>query len=308
MALTKFPNGVSSFGIPIVGAGVSIPSSTGSYFFVDSNTGSDGNSGADKDHALATLAAAILKTTASKGDVIILMPGHAETVSTTITPLAGNMIVGMGVGRNRPVFTASTGAIDTFTLSASNVRLQNFVIAGAASGCTALVEISGADAQLVGMELQGAAAPTTLITISNATALRPLFQDCVVRLAAGSAIVIAPEVTGTCAQDMLIQNMIIHGSSVRDLDTSIIYSVKKNCTGLIINGLICVGVVADAVCFDFNSSTGVVDGIIVNCDLGWDAGGTFSGLADAGGMIFSRVYGSDGPGAKGTAWPATTAS
>jgi hypothetical protein len=307
MALTKFPNGLSSFGVPVMGGSL-IPPTTGKYVFVDSNTGSNGNSGLDKDHAVATLAYAITLTTASKGDVIILMPGHAETVSTTITPKAGNTIVGLGVGRNRAVFTASTGSIDTFTLSASNVRLQNFVIAGAASGVTALVEISGTDAQLVGMEIQGAAAPVTLITISNATALRPVFKDCVVRAAAGTATIISPEVTGTCAEDMLIENLTVHGSSVRDIDTSIIKSVKKNCTGMIVNGVVAVGIVADQQCFDFNSSTGVVDGMIANCELGWDAGGTIANLCDVGGMVCSGVRGTDDPGAAGIDWPSATSN
>src|SRR3990167_5055052 len=151
MAITSFPNGISSFGVPVLGGGSGIPSTTGTYFFVDSSTGSNSNSGLDKTHAFADLATGVAATTASKGDVVIMMPGHAETVTTTITPKAGSFIIGLGSGRNRPVLTAGTGAIDTFTLSANNVWLENFVIVGAASGVTALVEISGSDAHLNAM-------------------------------------------------------------------------------------------------------------------------------------------------------------
>jgi hypothetical protein len=308
MSVTNFPGGLTSFGVPLIGSGFAIPATTGKYFFVDSNTGSNSNSGLDKDHPVATLAYAITLTTAAKSDVIVCMPGHAETISTTVTPVAGNVIVGLGFGRNRPVFTASTGAIDTFTISAANVTLQNIVIVGAASGCTALVECSAADLRLIAVELQGAAAPTTLVTFSNAAAVRPVFENCIIRAANGTAIVISPEVTGTCCEDMRITNMYVHGSSVRDIDTSIITSVKKNCTGLIVNGVFAVGIVGDQQCFDFNSSTGAVDGLITNCSLGWDANGTFANLNDAGGMLFVQVYGTDIVSAKGTAWPATTAS
>lgn len=311
MSVTNFPNGVTSFGVPLLGSGSSVPATTGKYFFVDSSTGSDGNSGTDKDHPFATLAKAITNCTASKGDVIVLMPGHAETVATTITPVAGSTIIGLGFGRNRPVFTASTGTIDTFTLSAANVTLQNFVIVGAASGVTALVEVSGADASFLGMEFQGAAAPTTLITFSNATAMRPMFENCVVRAAAGTAIVIAPEVTGTCCQDMRITNMVVHGSSVRDIDTGVIVSAKKNCTGLIINGLYAVGFVGGdnvAGAFDFNSSTGAVDGLIANTHIGFDAAITVGEASDLGGMLTSQFFVNDIVTATGAKFPATTAS
>jgi hypothetical protein len=249
--------------------------------------------------------------TASKGDVVIMMPGHAETVSTTITPAAGSIILGLGFGRNRPVLTASTGAIDTFTLSAANVTLQNFVIVGAASGVTALVEVSGADAHFLGMEFQGAAAPTTLITFSNATAVRPVFENCVVRAAAGTAVIIAAEVTGACCQDMRINNMYVQGSSVRDIDTAIIQSSKKNCTGLMINGLYACGLVGGdnpSGVLDFNSTTGALDGLVTNVHAAFDAQVTFTEAFDQGAMAFSNVFATDVIGTKGTAWPATTAS
>src|SRR3990167_8816329 len=279
MTITAFPTGVSSFGVPVIGAGGGIPSTTGTYIFVSSTAGSDSNTGLDKNHPVATLAQGVTLSTASVGDIIILMPGHAETVSTTVTPKAGTSIVGLGYGRNRPVFTASTGAIDTFTISANNVMLQNFVIVGAASGVTALIEISGTYPRFIGMEIQGAAAPTTLVTFSNAGATRPVLENCIVRAAAGTAVIIAAEVTGACCQDMRITNMYIHGSSVRDIDTAVIQSSKANCTGLIVNGLYVVGGVGGdnpAGGFDFNSSTLAVDGMLTGGRFGFDAAVTFT--------------------------------
>lgn len=310
MTITAFPNGISSFGVPVLGAGGGIPSTTGTYIFVSSTTGSDSNTGLDDNRAVATLAQAVTLSTASVGDVIIVMPGHAETVSTTITPKAGTTIVGLGNGRNRPVFTASTGAIDTFTISAANITLSNIVIIGAASGVTALVECSAADLRLSGVELQGAAAPTTLVTFSNAGATRPVIENCIIRAAAGTAVVIAAEVTGACCQDMRITNTYIHGSSVRDIDTAIIQSSKANCTGLVVNGLYCVGMVGgdNATAFDFNSSTGLVDGMLVNVHVGFDAAGTVGDVIDAGGMLTSQCFFTDVVTATGARFPATTAS
>lgn len=307
MAVTNFPNGVTSFGVPIIGGGAHVPSTTGKYFFVDSNNGSNGNSGLDKDHAVATLAYAISLTTANKSDVIVLMPGHAETVSTTITPLAGSQIVGLGRGRNRAVFTASTGAIDTFTISANNVTLQNFVIVGAASGSTALIEISGTYPTFINMELQGGVTPTTLVTVS-AGADGAVWSGCRFRAAAGTVLGFSIEATAI-APDWLIENCVCHGSAVRDIDTAFIQMSKKSLTGLIVNGLIVVGIVGGQTVFDFNSSTGATaDGLICNVHVAADAAGTPANIMDEGGMNTSQCFFVDGVGVTSARFPATTAS
>lgn len=120
---TNFPNGVTSQGIPLI---PSVPLTTGTYFFVHSGVGSDSNSGRDKQHPLATTQAAINKCTANKGDVILLMPGHAETVTATNINLsvAGISIIGIGNGLLRPTFTYGAAAA-TVTVSAANCKVTN---------------------------------------------------------------------------------------------------------------------------------------------------------------------------------------
>jgi hypothetical protein len=97
---------------------------------VHNGTGSDGNAGRDKDHALATVAAAIGKCTANKGDVILLMPGHAESIiNATAFNLndAGVSIIGLGAGLMRPTFTYATATTATWTVSAANGLIRNCV-------------------------------------------------------------------------------------------------------------------------------------------------------------------------------------
>lgn len=116
---TNFPNGVTSQGIPLVPG---VPLTTGTYLFVHSGVGADTNSGRDKQHPLATTAAAILKCTANKGDVILLMPGHAETLTTASNinlSVAGVQIYGLGTGLLRPTYTYGAAAA-TITVSADN--------------------------------------------------------------------------------------------------------------------------------------------------------------------------------------------
>ena len=77
-ALTNFPNGITSFGIPVFGG--SIPPFTGQYLFVDYVNGSDGNDGSPGT-PMKTLAAAYAKTTSGKNDVIFLV-GDGDTTAT----------------------------------------------------------------------------------------------------------------------------------------------------------------------------------------------------------------------------------
>lgn len=122
---TNFPNGVSSQGVPVI---PSIPLSTGTYFFVSSLVGSDSATGRDKQHPLATVQAAVNKCSAGKGDVILVMPGHAETISAATTlqvTISGVQIVGIGTGLLRPTFTFAVANTATITISAPNVSWTN---------------------------------------------------------------------------------------------------------------------------------------------------------------------------------------
>lgn len=94
---------------------------TGTVLFVCSVTGSDNNAGTDPQAPKATLQAAVNLCTANKGDKIVVMPGHAETVTSTSINLskAGVSVICLGNGLERPTFTYSTAAA-TITVSAAN--------------------------------------------------------------------------------------------------------------------------------------------------------------------------------------------
>lgn len=149
MSLSNYPDGITSMGVPVLGGAV--PVTTGTYYFVSSGSGSDGNSGLDKDNALATIAKAFDKVTANKGDVILLMPGHAETLTAAIDgfDVAGVTVWGLGYGNLRPTLTGN-GTIDVISVTAANITIANIIFAVpstdaqtadinvAAAGCTIL--------------------------------------------------------------------------------------------------------------------------------------------------------------------------
>lgn len=101
---------------------------TGEVFFVHSGSGTNSATrGGTPNTPLATLAYALSLCTAGQGDVIILMPGHQETISSAggITcSVEGVTIIGQGNGTNRPKFTFSTTS-STWAISAANVTVRN---------------------------------------------------------------------------------------------------------------------------------------------------------------------------------------
>lgn len=85
--------------------------------------------GVDPDGKLryfSTIDAAISACTADRGDVILVAPGHTETVTATSIALdvAGVSIIGLGSGSLRPTLTFGAAAA-TITVSAANCSVEN---------------------------------------------------------------------------------------------------------------------------------------------------------------------------------------
>jgi hypothetical protein len=73
-----------------------------------------------------TVATALGKCRADRGDTIVCLPGHVENLATAAawTMVAGVTIIGMGVGDDRATFTWSAAA-STLLMNAANVRILN---------------------------------------------------------------------------------------------------------------------------------------------------------------------------------------
>ena len=128
MPLTNYNFGVSSFGMPVLGSGGHM--TTGDVYFVSSTAtnASDGNLGTAPDKPLATLNGAVTRVTASQGDIVFVMPNHAENVSSSTTQVlskAGIKWIGLGSGTDRPTFTyTATGGL--FQVTGANNYIENF--------------------------------------------------------------------------------------------------------------------------------------------------------------------------------------
>lgn len=143
-----------------------IPASTGKVVYVHSSGPS--YEGFD---VLTTIDAGINQCRASKGDTVVVMPGHAETITSAAAidlDIAGITVVGMGVGNSRPVVTiTSTDDTGSIKLSANNTRLLNIVVVGNDDGLTNAILVTG-DNCVVDVETQDT---SSLIEMGSAVRL-----------------------------------------------------------------------------------------------------------------------------------------
>lgn len=136
MPISNFPNGFKN-GITIRGVPL-VVSHPGRVYWVGNSSvlmdGAKAASNANDGSFLApwsTLTYAIGRTTASRGDVIMIKPGHAETISSSTAlslSKAGVAIVGLGQGSLRPTFTLDTATTATINVTAANVTLKNVIV------------------------------------------------------------------------------------------------------------------------------------------------------------------------------------
>lgn len=178
MALTNFPNGISSFGVPVIGGGPQIPSTTGQYIFVSSLTGSNGNSGLSPSQAVASIAQAQTNSNALNADVIVAMPGHAESITAAAgltLSKSGLYIIGLGTGALRPTLTWSTSTAAQAIVSGANITIDNFALDFTGiDAVVAAMSVTATDFHLfnTGVTTNSATAGCVLGILTAATATR----------------------------------------------------------------------------------------------------------------------------------------
>lgn len=142
MPMSSFPQGFAAGlalrGVPLlqtqtgnvlwVGNGP-VTSGGPSHNPVRRSNGSDGNPGTFQ-KPFATLNYALTQCLQGNGDIIFVLPGHRETISSaSILTLgcADAAIIGLGAGASRPTLTFTTAATANLPLRAANMSLQNLL-------------------------------------------------------------------------------------------------------------------------------------------------------------------------------------
>lgn len=172
MALTNFPDGVSSFGMPMVGSGT-VPIAR-AYKFVCSTFGSNGYDGT-MEAPYGTIDYAIGKCTASRGDTIVVLPGHTETVTAAAgiaLDVAGVNIIGIGEGSIRPTVNFTTAVGASFAVTAANCVVRNILFTGGIDALTNPIHVQAADFWLDNCEWRDVTGQATDVILTTASADR----------------------------------------------------------------------------------------------------------------------------------------
>ena len=125
-------------------------------FFVDSVSGNATNSGLSPDRASSTIDRAVGLCTANRGDIIVCLPGHVETVTALNgldLDIAGITVIGVGNGADRATVNLTTAVTASMRINAAGVRMENILITGGFDNITRVVDINGvADVYLKDIE------------------------------------------------------------------------------------------------------------------------------------------------------------
>jgi hypothetical protein len=161
---------------------------TGKILYVHYGTGKDGaGAGLFPEAPFKTIDYAIGQCTANKGDVIIAMPGHAESVAADIdVDVAGITIIGAGVGESRPVVTFITETAAKIDVDAANCRIANLVLKNDIDSQVVVVDVDGAGTVLEDLELLEGSSKQFLIGIDIA-ADRTVVRRCYIKSVAVGA-------------------------------------------------------------------------------------------------------------------------
>lgn len=152
-------------GVPNVGVKNVI--TTGNVYFVDSNNGSATNAGTTPSAAINTIANALALCVSNRADVLVLMPGHAETLTASLSlSIEGLRIVGLGEGDNRPQITFGTDTGANWALDADNITIENVIFKNDIDSQVDVLNVSNAYARIQNCEFWEGSSKQYLIAIS----------------------------------------------------------------------------------------------------------------------------------------------
>lgn len=204
MAFTNFPNGITSFGIPVYGGGLG-PFGLGMgklYYVVAAKVSTNYYYDLLRENGIApgdiytSPATAYAATTAGRNDTVVVFPGAYDLTATLTWANANTHMVGLGgpnIGgdyseNNVVIYTDSTDVASVLTVTGQNSQFYNFVVEnmGANAACltAATINIYGTYWNRVAFHgntnsTQNAVAASASLYI-GAAGMYPLLENCII--------------------------------------------------------------------------------------------------------------------------------
>jgi hypothetical protein len=183
MTISNYPNGFLD-GVTIQGVPLQM-TNPGKVFWVNGSSvlapggvgGSNGNKGTYT-QPFATIDYAIGKCADSRGDIILVMPGHTETISGASgidLDVIGVAIIGLGAGTLRPTINY-TATASTFTIAAASCIIHNILHTGGIDAVVSPIIVSASDCTISNNEIRDVTGQMTdgVVTTAAATRLKIL--------------------------------------------------------------------------------------------------------------------------------------
>lgn len=120
---------------------------TGNVFFVH-HSGSSTATGRSPEDPISTIDGAFGLCTASQGDRIYVMPGHAETLTAAAgidADVAGVEVIGLGSGANRPTITLGTANTTDIDIDAASITFRNLIFVANFLDIAAAIDVNADD-------------------------------------------------------------------------------------------------------------------------------------------------------------------
>jgi hypothetical protein len=187
---------------------------TGAYL-PNTKTPANGNKGTLLD-PLKTLGYAVEQCVSGRGDVVVLLPGLVDSLSTAVDIEAANVtILGLGTGNSRPQLTPAV--VDCIDVEGDNVTIQNVYfneIAAERTAGAAAIDVVGAGFRFLGNQVDLGAHDDVFITVT-ATGEVPVVQgNKFVVTADGTESVV--DIEGVIDNPVFKDNLVVTSAAVLD--------------------------------------------------------------------------------------------
>lgn len=292
MPKSSFPNGFAN-GVIIRGLPLQV-THPGEVFWVNSTSvlpvgglsPSDGNNGTYL-QPFKTIAVALNKCTADRGDIIMVMPGYTETVILTggfPIDVAGVAIIGCGVGSLKPTITLNTDVGADIEMTAANTSIFNFRVVSDLANMLKGINVSAVNCTIDRCEFMCSGATEGLLTpvISTTAALDLHVTNCVMNNESSIAGVSVSDVAtsgieflgdGTVIRNNIFMgayatSCILNGTTAEGIliEGNHMFNVSSAAAGMISLEASCSGLIRDNLGMVLDTST--VIGLIINGGCG----------------------------------------
>lgn len=305
MPISNYPNGFAN-GVTIRGVPV-LSQHGGNVFWVDSGAGSDGNPGTYS-QPFSTIDYAVGRCTANNGDVIMVKPGHTETVTAAgglDLDVAGISIVGLGTGSSRPTVNFTTATTADMDVDAANITVQNILFTGGIDALAGPIDVNAASFAMIGCETRDVTGQATDFIVTDANADYLYIKDWTHRGAAAAGADTAISIVG--GEGITIEDFWIDGNFA----VAAIENVTTAATNLSIYGskpsYIRTRNAADVAITLVATSTGNV-GPNIYVRLQDDAANITEAVVGADMQFFDPIYVANADGERGLQWNGTASA